>query len=58
MMPLLRFACAGPHNNLASNINLGRGTRAFHSGGNTVRGTHAGVWCGWLLRVVGIAVVW
>ncbi|EFN53340.1 hypothetical protein CHLNCDRAFT_137068 [Chlorella variabilis] len=35
------FHRGGPHNNLASNINLGRGTRAFHSGGNTVRGTHA-----------------
>ena len=37
---------AGPHNNLVSNVNLGRGSRAFHSGGDEDRGAYAGGWVG------------
>ena len=46
LSPLLLLA--GPHNNLVSNVNLGRGTRAFHSGGNEDRGTYAGG-LGWVV---------
>lgn len=33
---------AGTHNNLLSNINVGRGTRPFQSGGASYRGAHSG----------------
>ena len=39
----LHIACtAGPHNNLASNLDMGLGQRAFGSGGDGHRGDHAG----------------
>ncbi|KAL4458888.1 hypothetical protein ABPG75_013753 [Micractinium tetrahymenae] len=40
----LNFDChrAGTHSNLFTNIDLGAGTRAFHSGGAGYRGAHSG----------------
>ena len=46
-LPLLH---AGVHNNLWSNIELGRGTRPFASSGDSSRGAHAG---GCRLRLAG-----
>ena len=42
------YCTAGPHNNLASNLDMGLGQRAFGSGGDGHRGDHAGEghWCG------------
>jgi hypothetical protein len=33
---------AGTHNNLLSNINVGKATRTFQSGGANYRGAHSG----------------